>query len=600
MKDTGSEAVATAIKEVCGFWRGLIVSAGAGRVLRVSSLIIVAALSEGFTIALILPLLRAIDPASRIEGVSSRLDSLLFALELPPSLTTALIMFVCAAFFRAFIIWHAEMARARLRLDVVRGIRVKLYAAIARTHWLLLRQIRRADLQSALTSEVDRLGEAVYFALHIPSRAITLVIALAVGVLIAPTFTLCAMVIGVIIASLVRSRLGESLVLGVGLSDAYTNFHRQISDFLAGLKITKSLGSEERHISAFNTAGKEIDFQLLAFISSTTTANFLQQVAAVLAVAIFVWAGVAFAQLSVSEVIVLALIFYRLLPLMHSLQQSAQQVLHFAPSVRRVLELTRQCEAEREITGSAAAGVPGLTKALVVRNFRYRHELHGPEIFSGLTFTLPAGSLTVLSGDSGAGKSTLLDLLAGLLHQDEGDLLIDGRVLGRSEIPRWRRSVGYLTQEPFLFHDTIRANLLIADPQADDAAIAQALVAAGAAEFVERLPQRLDTVVGDRGARMSGGERQRLALARALLRKPTLLILDEPTSALDHQNEQSVLEAIERLKGQTTIILVTHRPERVRKADQVFCLHGGKLSVTTASIENSPKLRRIDEVEAHS
>ena len=130
----------------------------------------------------------------------------------------------------------------------------------------------------------------------------------------------------------------------------------------------------------------------------------------------------------------------------------------------------------------------------MVRNLRYRHEPNEPEIFSGLTFTLPAGSLTVLSGESGAGKSTLLDLLAGLLRQDEGDILIDGKVLGQSELLEWRRGVGYLTQEPFLFHDTIRANLLIADPQADDAAIEQALVAASAAEFVQRLPQRL----GDR------------------------------------------------------------------------------------------------------
>ena len=143
MKHTGSETVATSIHEVYNFWRVLLVTAGARRVLRVSSLVLAAGLTEGLTIALLLPLLRAIDPASGIEGGSSRLDTLLFPLELRPTLATALIMFVCVAFFRALIVRHAEVAMARLQLDVVRGIRVRLYAAIARAHWLLLRRIRK-------------------------------------------------------------------------------------------------------------------------------------------------------------------------------------------------------------------------------------------------------------------------------------------------------------------------------------------------------------------------------------------------------------------------------------------------------------------------
>jgi ATP-binding cassette subfamily C protein len=576
MKDTGSEPVAAAIKEVWAFWHVLFARAGLRRVLRVSSLLLAAGLTEGLTIALLIPLLHSIDPASRTSE-STRLDSIFANLGLRPTLTTAVVMFVGVAFFRALIARHAEVMMTRLRLDVVRGIRVQLYAAIAHAIWLLLRRIRAADLQAALTSDVDRLGDAVYFALQMPSRAIIIGISLAVAGLIAPIITLSAVITGIIIASLVHSRLGESLGLGVRLSDAQRNLHRQVSEFLGGLKITKSLGSEERHIGAFANAVEEVDFQILAFSRSAATARFLQDVAALVALGIFVWASVAIARLSISEVLVLALVLYRLLPLIQSLQQAAQQVLHIAPSVRRVLELTRQCEAEREVTESTAARVPQLTQELLVRNLRYRHDPNEPEILSGLTFTLSAGSLTVLSGESGAGKSTLLDLLAGLLRQDDGEILVDGQVLGTSDLLEWRRGLGYLTQDPFLFHDTVRANLLIADPQANDAAIDEALAAAGAAEFVKRLPQGLDTIVNDRGARMSGGERQRLALARALLRKPTLLILDEPTSALDPKNERSVLDAIERLKGQTTMILVTHRPERVLKADQVLYLQCGGL-----------------------
>ena len=555
--------------------------------LGVTTLVLTVGLSEGLTIAFLVPLLRAIDPASRTENGSSWFTSVLAGLDLRPTLATALIIFVAVALFRALIARQAEVTTTRLRLEIVRDVRVELYAAIARANWLLLRRLRGADLQAALTSEIDRLSEAVDFALQMPSRIVMITVHLFIAALIAPILTLCAVGTGLFIVWLVRRRLDESLGLGVRLSEAYKGLHRHLSEFLAGLKITKSLGSEERHIGAFKSAIEEVDSQVLAFTRSAATARFLQNVAAVVVVAIFVWVSVALARLSISEVLVLALILYRLLPLVQGLQQSAQQVLHTAPSARRVFEITRKCQAEREVTEWGTTRMPRLTHELVARNLRYRHEPNEPEIFSGVSFKLRAGSLTVLSGDSGVGKSTLLDILAGLLRQEDGDILIDGNVLGPSGLLEWRRGVGYLTQEPFLFHDTIRANLLIADPQADDAAIEQALGGASAADFVKSLAHGLDTVVGDRGARMSGGERQRLALARALLRKPALLILDEPTSALDQQNEKSVFEAIEHLKGQTTIMLVTHRPERVQNADQVLLLVGGTLSPAAAQPRRS-------------
>ena len=188
-----------------------------------------------------------------------------------------------------------------------------------------------------------------------------------------------------------------------------------------------------------------------------------------------------------------------------------------------------------------------------------------------------ARSLTVIPGPSGSGKSTLLDLLGGLLRPDRGKIFVDDRELTDTLVPVWRRSISYVTQTPFLFHDTIRANLLVANPAASEIQLCQALHSSGATTFIKGLPERLDTIVGDRGTRFSGGEQQRLALARALLRRPALLILDEPTSSLDEQSEQLVLAEIEALRRCLTIIIVTHRPERVRSADQTVRLEGGEL-----------------------
>jgi ATP-binding cassette, subfamily C, bacterial len=154
---------------------------------------------------------------------------------------------------------------------------------------------------------------------------------------------------------------------------------------------------------------------------------------------------------------------------------------------------------------------------------------------------------------------------------------VDGAPLDGGRARAWRNQIGYVAQDTFLFNDTVQANLLWARPEATDEDINHALKLAAAEEFVSRLPDRVETVLGDRGVRLSGGERQRLALARALLRRPSLLILDEATSALDSENEKRIQNAIEELHGHMTILVITHRLSTIRRADVVYVLEQGRL-----------------------
>ena len=179
-------------------------------------------------------------------------------------------------------------------------------------------------------------------------------------------------------------------------------------------------------------------------------------------------------------------------------------------------------------------------------------------------------------GPSGSGKSTLADLLLGLIVPARGRVLVDETPLTPDLLPAWREQIGYVPQDSFHFHDTVRANLLWARPEASEAELWEALEVA-AAGFVARLPQGLDTVLGDRGVRLSGGERQRVALARALVRRPAMLILDEATSSLDSENERRVQDAIERLHGHLTILVITHRLTTVRFADSIHVLEAGRV-----------------------
>jgi ABC-type multidrug transport system fused ATPase/permease subunit len=185
--------------------------------------------------------------------------------------------------------------------------------------------------------------------------------------------------------------------------------------------------------------------------------------------------------------------------------------------------------------------------------------------------------MTAIVGRSGAGKSTLIDLLMGLITPESGDVQIDNIKLTGENLPNLRKSISYVSQDPFLFNATIRENLLIIEHNASDGEIWEALEFSAAADFVRELPNGLDTLIGDRGIKLSGGERQRLVLARAILRKPKILILDEATSALDTENESKIQEALERLKGSMTIVVIAHRLSTIRNADQVIVLDQGEI-----------------------
>jgi len=583
-EERSAAAVLEALRQIVGVWRTLLTQAGAREMLLTSALTLLSGLTEGLALLLLAPLIQSLDPASGpIGGAMAWVPVLLQRFGMRLNLGGVLALFLGLVVARSFLIRASDLEVTRLRLNFLADTRVKLYSSIAQANWSFLRQKRPADLLSALTAETDRLDSAVYYALQLPARAVLIAAYVAAAGIMAPAPTFAALGVGLLLAWLVRGRLAESLRLGEMLSTAYQDYYHLVSEFIAGLKITKAFVAEGRHISAFASAIDEVRDNLVSFTRNRANARLAQQIAGACSVTIFLWAGVALFHMPIAEVLVLGLIFYRLLPMVQGLQQDAQQLLHMAPAARTILSLSRACGAAGETPAGQPQQAFSLSRDIRFEHVSFSHGENDAHALIDVSLRLPAGTLTVLSGPSGAGKSTLLDLLAGLLKPSQGKIWIDDRELTDELSPAWRRSIAYVLQEPFLFHDTIRANLLVAKPEASEQEIREALTLSGTATFVDALPQGIDTVVGDRGARFSGGERQRFALARALLRQPALLILDEPTSSLDARNAQIILEGIEALKGRLTMILVTHQPERVRRADQSLRIDGGKLVRINAS-----------------
>ena len=211
-------------------------------------------------------------------------------------------------------------------------------------------------------------------------------------------------------------------------------------------------------------------------------------------------------------------------------------------------------------------------------SFRYADGLE--DALFGVSLEIPRGAAVAFVGQSGAGKTTLVDLLLGLLEPTAGQIRVGGQPLSDpGVVASWRRAVGYIPQEIYLTDDTIRHNVAfgVPDGEIDDAAVWRALEAAQLAAFVRELPDGFDATVGDRGTRLSGGQRQRIGIARALYHDPEVLVMDEATSALDNQTEREFVEALERLTGDRTVVVVAHRLSTVQECDTLYLFEEGRL-----------------------
>lgn len=279
--------------------------------------------------------------------------------------------------------------------------------------------------------------------------------------------------------------------------------------------------------------------------------------------------------ITAGDVVMLSTFFTTLTGSMTMLMGLAPIISKGLESVRSAGEVLQAPDLEENTGKTQVSEVKG---RLRFERVTYRYDGEGPAAVVDFDLTVPPGETVALVGASGAGKSTVLNLLIGFIRPVSGHILLDGVDMSTLDLRSYRRFLSVVPQESVLFEGTIRENVGYGMPDVDAATVRAALRDANALEFVERLPEGLETVVGERGARLSGGQRQRIAIARALIRDPRILVLDEATSALDTRSEALVQEAMDRLMRGRTVFVVAHRLSTVRNADRIVVMEHGRIS----------------------
>lgn len=552
-----------------------------GRSLLFFSLLLVSSMTEGISIVLLVPILGTLQEAeAQPTGVIAVVTSGLSYLGIPLTLAGLLGAFFGLNIVRAMIVYVQTIVAEQFRLSLLDDLRTKSFESVIRARWDWITTQKRSDLSSLLITEVNRIGGALSLSVRLLVSLVSIVVYLVAAMSLSPLFAAIGFLLGALVFLVMFKQHALARNQGTLLSQANKQVQQTIEEGLAGSKLIKILRNEEAQSRLMQEITRALRKRRLQFLNLNAAMSMIFQMLVATIMVMLLLFGTQGLGLSLPTLLILVLIFARLAPQIRAVQTQINGILHSHAVIESYERLLDQSGRAREMSTNLEAGplVP-FTQDIVLKNVSFSYQGRDSTSLKRVNLTIPVNKTTAIMGSSGSGKSTLADLIMGLLPPDEGIIEVDGLPLSEENRLNWRRSVGYMPQEVFLFHDTIRNNLLWADKNAAEGELLTALKNASA-DFVLELPDQLDTIVGDSGQRLSGGEKQRIALARTILQKPKLLILDEATSALDIGNEARIRETISSLYKEMTVVIVGHRLPALENADQLIVLENGHVKAS--------------------
>jgi subfamily B ATP-binding cassette protein MsbA len=473
------------------------------------------------------------------------------------------------------LIGYANFA-AFLYVDARIGhdLRVRLFERMLAMPLAEVESDRSGRLLNVLETETWRTSQALNVLFGAITSACTAVVFVPLLFLLSWPLTLFALlsvgVIPIVVAAITR----EVKATGEGNVAANNELATRLWASLNGLRVIHSFGRERFELARFtgaSRAARDLSLRLALITARNGPATEILITAIIAAAALLVGAGL----VDVATLAAFVVILYRLQPRIRELVAARVALLGYQGSVLEVMRLAGI--GEPEAPPSTGRACPTLADAIRFEavTFRYREREGGAPALDKVSFEIRRGTTVAVVGPSGAGKSTLLDLLLRFREPQGGRITVDGTPLAELDPAAWRGRLAVVSQDPYVFDDTVRFNILYGRPDATDAEMVAAAKLALAHDFVSALPHGYETPVGERGVRLSGGQRQRLALARAMLRRPDLLLLDEATNALDSLTEQAVQQALARFAHDRTILIIAHRLSTIEKADHIVVLDHG-------------------------
>ena len=539
-----------------------------------------AGIAEGVGLSALLPLISTVvgSQAGSVPGASAGGSGLekavtetLSVLGLTPTLGTLLVVCALTILLKSGLLLVARKRVGYTVAHVVTDLRLALLRALIVARWEYFLHQPTGAILNAMFSETGRTAKAYERGTTIVALVIQMVVYVGVAVLVSWQATLISLAVGLILAFMVKRFIDKARRAGARQTKLLTSLNRYLADTLQSIKPLKAMARENQANSLLEKKTTNLNKALQKQVLSKELLKAVQEPLLTIFIAIGLYVVLVYWRLPLATTMVLAFLLSRIVKQVNKIQQQYQEMVIRESAYWSLQETIQETEQAHEtVLGSQ---VPSLKHAIRLDrvSFAYQEDW----VLRNASLTFPSGLFTAIVGPSGAGKTTIVDLVTALLRPQQGEIWIDDLPLEEVDIRRWRGMIGYVPQETLLLHDTVLFNVTLGDPELNEEDVEYALRAAGAWEFVTAMPRGMYSVVGERGGGLSGGERQRIAIARALVRKPKLLILDEPTSALDRDSEAAICETLQQLSGDYTILAISHQPALLAAADRAYRLQNG-------------------------
>src|SRR5215471_16769395 len=543
----------------------------------------VAALAAGFEslgLLLLVPILSLITASDAGTGWTYKFLNQAFevagAQTRVARLTLLLGLLAGLVIIRAIIVARRNIMLAQIEMGFIEAVRARLARRLGAAPWPVVSRLQHARVTHLMSGDIHRVGTATHYMVQFAATMVIIGAQIIIAFLLAPLLTPVALTLIAIGAAVGLVMLRRAHARGARLSHMGIALMHETSQFLGGLKLAAGQNRQANFVAEFQGSLDRLKREQLAYLGQENRNRLAATIIAGLVGALIAFVGLVLFDVQAAVILTMLFIFSRISAPAMQLSGMLQQFARTVPAHAEFLQLERDLATQDAPDARPAPAIrPG---AIVFRDvsFHYDRSSRAGAGIDRLNLSIAPGTFLGVSGPTGAGKTTFADLLIGLIEPDSGEITVGGASLRGAAAIKWRDQVSYVVQDTYLFRDTIRRNLLWANPQASDAEIWDALAIAAVDDFVAGLTAGLDTVLGERCTLISGGERQRLCLARAVLRRPFVFVLDQAMSAIDVPTERKIIKAILDLKPRPTIIMIAHRDQSLASCDRMLRLENGR------------------------
>ena len=493
------------------------------------------------------------------------------------------LVFICAIVVVLFFLknifgYLATFFITFLRNGVMRDVRDAIYDKLLELPVAYFSEKRKGDTISRITADVQEVEVSFLSILEMVVREpLTIIFTILAMVVISGKLTLFVFVF-LPISGIIISRIGKSLKKQSNQAQEENGaFLSIVEETLSSLKIIKGFNGEDQFRAKFRASTTRLNGILNSLVNRQNLASPTSEFLGIFVIVVILWFGgqmvLVEGSLEASQFIAFLGLSYQILTPAKQISKASYSVKKGNAAAERILSVLNTETTIKDAPDAQTA--QEFQDAVHIENVSFKYE--DENVLTNFNAVVPKGKTIALVGQSGSGKSTIANLVTRFYDVNEGAIKLDGKNIKELTKASVRAQMGLVTQDSILFNDTVRNNILLGKPDANDDEVIAALKVANAWEFVSELPLRLDTNIGDSGNKLSGGQKQRLSIARAVLKNPPIMILDEATSALDTESERLVQKALENMMMNRTSIVIAHRLSTIQNADQIIVMQKGKI-----------------------